>query len=244
MSLLTSTDLKRWMRESNGDVDPTHTTTMPTHKSLSWESGPLTLLAITPSNPGGQEDHVRATSEKAVLWNCLIRALNSIYVQAPHIPITEYSNFVNYSLATYKCLLVVLDGKLERDGGKLSEWGNWLKSCKKGRNNFSKDICLGMMNDFLPTLKTYMTSTPTQSRKDGSGNELQDLDRTTQIPLFWTNHDGAFGKGDGLPEGLDGGSRAMRWWIGRKKAEWWKFSTSGFGGRAREVRFIDLPASR
>jgi hypothetical protein len=86
MSPLTSTDLKRWMRESNGDVDPTHTTTMPTHKFLFRESGPLTLLPITPSNPGGQKDHVRGTSEKTVLWNCLIRALNSIYVQAPTSP--------------------------------------------------------------------------------------------------------------------------------------------------------------
>jgi hypothetical protein len=162
-------------------------------------------------------------------------------VQAPHIPITEYSHFVNYSLATYYCLLVLLEGKLERDGGKLSEWGNWLKSCEKGRNNFSKDICLGMMNDFLPTLKTYIISTSTQSRKDGSGKQWQSLDRTTQVPLFWTNHDVAFG---GLPEGLDGGSKATRWWIGRKKAEGWKLSTYGFGGRACEVRFIDMSVLR
>jgi hypothetical protein len=72
---------------------------------------------------------------------------------------------------------------------------------------------------------------------------LEDLDKISQIPVFWTNHDVTFGneRGGGLPDELDGGSEATRWWVGRRKTEWWKFSTCGFDGRPREVRFLGPP---
>jgi hypothetical protein len=163
------------------------------------------------------------------LINCLIRALNSIYIQAYHLPITEYSHFVGYSVAVYTCLTTFLakDGGWKDDGGKLRGWGNWLKNCEKGRNNFSADMCKGM-EDFLPTLKTHFT------KHKGGGKSLEGLDKTSLIPVFWTNHDG---NGGNLPEDLDGGSKATRWWVGGKRAEWWKFSTCGFDGWPREVRF-------
>lgn len=30
----------------------------------------------------------------------------------------------------------------------------------------------------------------------------------------------------------------MRWWVGRRKAEWWKFSACGFHGLPKELKHI------
>jgi hypothetical protein len=98
-------------------------------------------------------------------------------------------------VATYQCLVAVLEGD-------------------KGRNGFSAAMYKGMMDDFLPVLKTHF------GKEEGNGEGLEGLDKTSQIPVFWTNDDVTYGDGGvRLSRSLDKGSKGTRWWVGRKKAE-------------------------
>lgn len=191
---------------------------------------PSTSFTVTALDP-------QTTSETDTLFNCLIRALNSIYIQAPHIPIAEYTNFVAYSLATYQCLFALLGATF--DGHEMAiEWGNYLQSCASHRNNFSPGICQGMMEGFMPSLRTHIGA-PRATSNVSKG--YVSLDKTTQLPALWTNHDATSESvPQMLPEGLGPEGKTMRWWVGRKKAEWWKFSSCGFDGLPRELRFLDV----
>lgn len=191
----------------------------------------MTLLPS--SSPEAEEatPHPKAAPKIIAAKNCLIRALNSIYIQAPHVPMVEYANLVSYCLATYQCLLAQLGTGFTKEGedAKLAAWGNWLESCAAKRNNFSTEMCKSMMDDFMPTLHEHL------STHNNEENGKMGLDSSTQIPIFWTNHDVT--TEHELPRGLAPDSKAIRWWIGRKKTEWWKFSTCGFNGLPRELKF-------
>ncbi|KAF1829500.1 hypothetical protein BDW02DRAFT_573917 [Decorospora gaudefroyi] len=196
----------------------------PTHKPFSWETGPMALIP----NPPTTETETR---KYVVISNCLIRALNSVYIQAPHVPITEYMNFVGYCFAVYECVVATQPHSIAEGGpNKLSEWGNWLSSCATKRNNFSPGMCRGMMDDFFFTLHSaFQNNQDNTERKKGS----EGLDRVNQVPVIWVNYD----KKDGaLPDVLKGGGKVRKWWIERKRAGWWKFGTCD-GGVGREVRF-------
>jgi len=190
-------------------------------------------MALLP-NSGSQADDATPDPQaapKIAACNCLIRALNSIYIQAPHVPLIEYANLVSYCLATYQCLIAQLGTAFREEGGdaRLAEWGNWLESCASKRNNFSTEMCKSMMDDFMPALHTQL-SIP----RDDESAKLG-LNSSTQVPVFWTNHDVTSELQ--LPRGLAPDSKAIRWWTGRKKADWWKFSTCGFNGLPRELKF-------
>lgn len=113
--------------------------------------------------------------ELTTIHNIFIRALNSIYLQAPHIPHSEYSDFTTYSLAICRCFVAhdtpgksTLFTELARKSGErqfvsghkefdkpLRIRGNWLESCNSGKNNFSPVMCCNFMDDFLPGLHAF-----------------------------------------------------------------------------------------
>ncbi|EFQ94537.1 hypothetical protein CFE70_004344 [Pyrenophora teres f. teres 0-1] len=236
----TEKDLKRWIRESHEETDPIHT--MPQrlinrHKPYAWQTGPMVLLLNSMLQADDASPDLKAAPKMIAACNCLIRALNSIYIQAPHVPMIEHANLVSYCLATYQCLLAQLGTMFQKEkeeeekeeDAKVAEWGNWLESCAAKRNNFSTEMCKSMMDDFMPALHKKLST----AHNEETGN--MGLDSNTQVPIFWTNHDVT--SENQLPRGLAPNSKATRWWIGRKKANWWKFSTCGFNGLPRELKF-------
>lgn len=212
-----------------------------------------------------------------LVHNCLTRALNSIYIQAPHIPSSENKNFINYCLATYQGLKAHHNGEetflfpgLEKMAGTtglmeanvqghrdfeagMSEWGVWLTSCKADPFSFSPSLCKIMLDAFVPALSAHLAAEiPTLlslapygdkidllglMKKDGE-KVMGGMSKTTQLPIFLTNHDVTWENGihdfPPLPP-------PVRWVLrevaARKKASWWKFSTCGFDGRPRELKW-------
>jgi hypothetical protein len=210
---------------------------------LSWESGPLRLLVFpTPSTP--------EVTDLIILHNALIRAINSIYIQAPQIPLAEYNNFVAYCLATYQGLLA-LDNILTKSKGagchddSVKAWGHWIQSISAHKNNFSPEMCVGLMDDFMPSLQTqFETQSADQAARESSKMRSAERDRvlggmskTTLLPVLLMNHDEAFGGGRSRFPGTKGVGMMVARAGARKNAEWWKFSTVGGGGK-REIRYV------
>jgi hypothetical protein len=122
----------------------------------------------------------------ALVHNCIIRALNSIYLQAPFVPTREHQNFLAYAHATYLGLTMHHDGEEEmffpelekRTGEKgimesnvqghrdfdkqFDAWGKWLERCmasakdKKEVEQFDASKCRAMMEAFMPPLSEHL----------------------------------------------------------------------------------------
>lgn len=72
-------------------------------KAYAWQSGPFKLIE-TPSfrEPTRKEEPaIHLATMMALIHNAWIRALNSIYQAAPHVPESEYFNFVRYAWLVY-----------------------------------------------------------------------------------------------------------------------------------------------
>jgi hypothetical protein len=234
---------------------------------FSWEKGPMQLLSMPVSKTRSTHKFTRVATELALIHNCTIRALNSIYIQAPHVPISEYNNFLAYCQATYQGFDAHHNGRffaevecetsLMRNHvpgfDKFKAWGNWLASIAAKKNNFSPDMCTSMMDDFVPALQMHLASDIARllslSRfpaldiaavwKLERERVVGDMSKTKLLPVFLLNHDEWFeGRTHAFP-GMTGVSmRVLRDVCGRVNGEWWKFSTVGFGGRPRGVRFV------
>lgn len=147
----------------------------------SWQLGPLPLISTPLSLTGLTDQYTLAASEMALVHNCIIRSLNSIYIQSAHVPGTEVTNFVNYSLATYRGLVAHHDGEeahffpdLERATGetglmeenvdghrafddKFGAWGTWLETCLAG-TQWSHARNVALMDAFIPPLQEHLHS--------------------------------------------------------------------------------------
>jgi hypothetical protein len=220
-------------------------------KAFTWEHGPMALLSVPSTETSGSSPRIQAATELTLIHNSLIRALNSIYIQSPHIPLDEYINFTSYALATYLGLRAHRSSRLFstlRDAQTfetaLTAWGNWLQSIAARSNNFNSLICRSMMDDFRAALHTHfgivvecvldennigVPALLKQHKLAVFGN----MSKTEVLPVFVGNHDEMYG-----------GERhefpVARMWVvrevyARKKAAWWKFSTVGKDGRGREV---------
>lgn len=65
------------------------------------------------------------------------------------------------------------------------------------------------------------------------------MSKTELLPLFLMNHDSTFdGVSHGFPKTSLLPGRILRELYGRKHAEWWKFSTVGFDGKKRKVKYL------
>jgi hypothetical protein len=134
-----------------------------------WEVGPLRLLEI-PITDADQLN--RAAIHTALTCNCLIRALNSIYHQTPHVPCTHHKTFVNYSLSVYYALLDVLSGESVLDAETWryisekkytarvlpSDWGQYLESIWASKDTFSPAICMSLLKEFFPRLNSHFAN--------------------------------------------------------------------------------------
>jgi hypothetical protein len=207
---------------------------------------------------------VLVAAELNTIHNALIRSINSIYIQAPRVPTSEHNNFTAYCLATYKDLLAVetiMFKALEQRTGatelariydaRVTAWGNWIQSISQQKNNFSSDMCVSMMNDFMPALQAlldvksmdvigvwprYMHLDITEMWDAEKQRVFGEMSKTKVLPVFWLNHDEAFGEEFPKIEGL--GMWIAREVCARRNKRWWKFSTVGFGGGRREVRYV------
>jgi|SRR6186713_2615099 len=116
----------------------------------------------------------------ALVHNCIIRAMNSIYIQAPLIPSSEYKSFISYSLSVFQGLGAHHGGEeeiffpeLEKWTGEkgimdtniaqheafhtsLLAWGKWLENVAKTPANFDGHECTTLMDQFIAPLSTHL----------------------------------------------------------------------------------------
>ncbi|PSN74859.1 hypothetical protein BS50DRAFT_479999, partial [Corynespora cassiicola Philippines] len=139
-------------------------------------------LGRTPfSQTSATDQYTHVASEMALVHNCLIRAFNSIYIQAPHVPASEHKSFVAYCLAAHAGLASHHRGEeayffpeIERKSGeegvmevnvaqhkafknRFGAWGQWLQSVEQGREKFSSDKCRALMDGFIAPLAQHLT---------------------------------------------------------------------------------------
>ncbi|KAF2010939.1 hypothetical protein BU24DRAFT_427135 [Aaosphaeria arxii CBS 175.79] len=170
------------MATSTVTVDNAVASTKPPKPSSEhiWETGPMQLIP-TPTYQTGQTDpFTNAASEMALVHNCIIRAINTIYHQAPLVTPSDYKSFTSYCLATYEGLEAHHNGEeehffpeVERLTGitdimstnisqhaafhtAFDAWGNWLKAVKSGDKTFDGKQCVRIMDQFMAPLATHL----------------------------------------------------------------------------------------
>jgi hypothetical protein len=173
----------------------------------------MSLLPLPDTKTNGHP-RTQAALELTIIHNALIRALNSIYIQSPHIPLSEYTHFSSYALATYLSIVARDSSSLFSEiacqmtdntplrafDTPLTAWGNWLKSISSQKVNFSAEICRGMMDDLMSTLHQYFQSV-VQGIMQVSERDVDkvmeeyrngvfgNMSKTEVFPVFVLNHD-------------------------------------------------------
>lgn len=160
---------------------PTPTLSPPRY---SWETTPLPLQptprALSTSPSLKPDQYTLVASDMALVHNCLSRALNSIYLQAPYIPPSEHANFTQYAIAAHIGLKAHHDGEenvffpeLEKMTGEkglmdanigqhadfhagFEEWGTWLYGVRDGKEKFDGNKCVALLDKFLPALGQHL----------------------------------------------------------------------------------------
>jgi hemerythrin-like domain-containing protein len=213
----------------------------------------------------------------ALVHNCIIRALNSIYLQAINIPTKDYKAFTKYMLATYQSLEAHHDGEeefffpeIEKATGQkglmdvnvkqheafhsgFHAWGAWISDLDCGKKQFDGKLCVELMDRFLQPLATHLADEiPTLLSLSKYGNKLDlvglskaegdkvmgSLSKTTQLPLFWMNHDETFENGIHSFPPIPGPVKWTLRQLSRWNADWWKFGSCGVNGMPRELLFL------
>jgi hemerythrin-like domain-containing protein len=129
---------------------------------------------------GQTDDFSACATEMANVHNCIIRAFNSIYIQAPHIPAAEHKNFIAYMTATWQGLEAHHDGEedfffpeIERLSGEkglmdgnvkqheafhsgFHAWGEWLASLREGKEEYSGAKCRALLDAFVTPLSVHL----------------------------------------------------------------------------------------
>lgn len=227
---------------------------------------------------GATDDCNTAASEMALVHNCVLRALNSIYLQAPNVPASEHAHFVKYCNATFIGLAAHHDGEeafffpeIERITGEkgimdvnveqhksfhdgFEEWGKWIQSIDAKKDTFDGAKCISLMDTFLPPLAEHLRAEiPTLAALSKYGDVLKlqpllaeegektlgGLHKTQITPVFFLNHDTTFEGGWHSFPPLPAPVRwVLRSLCGRRHKEWWQFSTVGFNGLPRELKYL------
>jgi len=153
-----------------------------------WADKPFELL-IVPGQPGGQTcsnpDVVAVAVEMAAVHNMIIRGLNSIYLQAPHIHqpadiadlllyISSWGSVVHHHHALEESLFFPVIDELAKDVGveeslmnanidqhhlfepKFEETLAWVKEVKEGRLEFDTKVLLELIDGFAPVLTQHL----------------------------------------------------------------------------------------
>lgn len=100
-----------------------------TTDELPWADGPCPLIH-TPTYLTQKTDiWTKGATHMALLHNAILRGLNSIYLQAPHVRPADYADFVGYSLAWHRLVKSHHDDEeaelFPRVEGLLNEKGVW-----------------------------------------------------------------------------------------------------------------------
>ncbi|KAF2749666.1 hypothetical protein M011DRAFT_475018 [Sporormia fimetaria CBS 119925] len=252
-----------------------------TTTSYTWAQRPIPLIRTPLSlNPTPTPDQFTfAATEMSNVHNCIIRAFNSIYLQAPHIPPSHHTPFINYMLAAYTGLKAHHEGEesfffpeLERITGEkdlmdanisqhadfhsgFEAFGKWLQELKNGREIYDGDKCVRLLDAFIGPLSSHLNdeiSTILQLSKYGDLLDLRKLgkaegdkvmgtlNKTTQLPVFFLNHDLTYENGlhASFPPIPGVVTWVLREGFARWNASWWQFATCGFDGRPRELPFL------
>ncbi|KAH7391846.1 hypothetical protein BKA66DRAFT_510421 [Pyrenochaeta sp. MPI-SDFR-AT-0127] len=86
---------------------------MPLPITKPWADGPLPLVKTPVVETEKSDTWTIGASHMALLHNSILRGYNSIYLQAPHVQPTDYSDFINYALTWYKFIKAHHDAEEE-----------------------------------------------------------------------------------------------------------------------------------
>ncbi|KAF2469781.1 uncharacterized protein BDR25DRAFT_370412 [Lindgomyces ingoldianus] len=157
-------------------------TTSTSTPKYGWEDGPMQLISTPFSKTGATDQYTFVASEMALVHNCIARAFNSIYKQAPYVQPADYSSFISYSYSCYQGLEVhhhgeetylfpaieeatgikgLMDGNVKQHEAFHSgfhAWGEWLKALNSGTGTekFSGEKCVQLMDVFLVPLSIHL----------------------------------------------------------------------------------------
>ncbi|KFY35137.1 hypothetical protein V494_06177 [Pseudogymnoascus sp. VKM F-4513 (FW-928)] len=141
---------------------------------------PTPLFTQGPGKPVDQ--YVMVASQMAAAHNALIRALNSIYVQAPHVKPEDYKDFIGYSQCWYQMISNHHRGEETRLFPQIEErtekglmeanvkqhhefeagvesFNTYLQSLRTANNesSFSVPKLIAIIDSFAPALTTHLS---------------------------------------------------------------------------------------
>ncbi|OBT56243.1 hypothetical protein VE04_02410 [Pseudogymnoascus sp. 24MN13] len=147
-----------------------------------WADGPFKLIPTPlftqgPDKPVDQ--YVTVASQMAIAHNTMIRALNSIYLQAPHVEPDDYKDFIGYSLCWYQMITNHHRGEEDRLFPQIEEktekglmevnveqhhafeagiesYNTYLQSLLPTGTSFSAPKLLAIIDSFAPALTTHL----------------------------------------------------------------------------------------
>ncbi|KAK5057624.1 hypothetical protein LTR84_011624 [Exophiala bonariae] len=158
---------------------------VPSTGPFEWASTPFTMIA-TPKHVQNLSDtktdeYVEAASSMAVFHNLLLRSLNTIYLQAPHVKDGDKKAFVGYAYCWYDAIDAHHTGEeqeffpwIEEAAGEkgimdanveqhkifekgIKEYGSYLRSLKGKEKTFSGDHMRSIINSFGPPLHQHLS---------------------------------------------------------------------------------------
>ncbi|KAF2839282.1 hypothetical protein M501DRAFT_1011149 [Patellaria atrata CBS 101060] len=152
-------------------------------KRYNWEETPIPVMA-TPQlkYPERAADiYTRAATAMCLVHNMFIRVFNSIYLQAQHVPPSEYGNFIGYALLFYTNLEHHHRGEeerffrriaehcgevgvMEREVGQHAElhqglemYAEYLRSVQSQPSKFSGTKLVGIMDSFVKVMEAHLS---------------------------------------------------------------------------------------
>ncbi|EED15155.1 conserved hypothetical protein [Talaromyces stipitatus ATCC 10500] len=154
-------------------------------KQQQWADGPFPLIE-TPKHKQGPtnntDPYMETASTMCVVHNTLLRGLNSIYVQGPHIKPEDYKDFIGYSLCWHSTLHEhhtseeeqffpeieeavgekgLLDGSVEEHNSfqaGLDEFSSYLESLAGKESKFDATHLNKIIDSFVPALNNHLKS--------------------------------------------------------------------------------------
>jgi len=150
-----------------------------------WVDGPFQLLATTSHankiDEKTADRYTKASDEMVVVHNIIIRGLNSIYLQAPHVKPKDYADFIGYCLCWsdvlhthHHCEETIAFPEIEKSSGVegimdvnvhqhetfssgLKDYQTYLLDVKGSPADFSGSCLCEIIDSFAPILLTHLS---------------------------------------------------------------------------------------
>ncbi|OBT86100.1 hypothetical protein VE02_05403 [Pseudogymnoascus sp. 03VT05] len=149
-----------------------------------WADEPFKLIPkplFTQGIDKPVDQYVTVASQMAIAHNTIIRALNSIYLQAPHVKPEDYKDFIGYSLCWYQMITNHHRGEEDRLFPQIEEmtekglmevnveqhhafeagiesYNIYLQSLLPTGTSFSAPKLLAIIDSFPPALTTHLAA--------------------------------------------------------------------------------------